>query len=268
MQESLIRRNNINIKGKGTRAIVFIHGYGCDQNMWRFVAPAFEEEYKVVLLDLVGCGDSDPEAYEYRKYNSLDGHVADIIEICDAPEFKDAILVGHSVSAVIAALASIQRPGLFGKLIMVCPSPRYLNDEQTGYTGGFDESDIAEMLETLNDNYLGWSSAIAPVIMGHPDKPEFSQELLNSFCRNNPAIAEQFAIITFTGDNREDLAKIKLPTLVIQNSDDVIAPIAVGRYVHEQIAGSALRILDTSGHCPHLTAPDQTLAAMLDFLSP
>lgn len=248
--------------------MVFIHGYGCDQNMWRFVAPAFENDYKVVLLDLVGCGDSDPEAYEYQKYNSLDGHVADIIEICHTLELENIILVGHSVSAVIAALASIRRPDLFEKLIMICPSPRYLNDEKTGYTGGFDESDIAEMLQTLNDNYLGWSSAIAPVIMGHPDKPEFSRELLNSFCRNNPAIAEQFAIVTFKGDNRDDLVKIKLPTLIIQSSQDLIAPMEVGRYVHEHIAGSSLMVLDTSGHCPHLTAPKQTLAAMMNYLSP
>lgn len=267
MQESLIRRNNINIKGKGNKAIVFIHGYGCDQNMWRFVAPAFEEEYKVVLLDLVGCGGSDPEAYAYHKYNSLDGHIADIIEICDVLKLESTILVGHSVSTVIAALASIRRPDLFEKLIMVCPSPRYLNDEETGYTGGFDKSDIREMLQALNDNYLGWSSAIGPVIMGNSDKPEFSRELVNSFCRNDPAIAEQFAIVTFTGDNRHDLVKILLPTLIIQSSEDVIAPMEVGRYVHKHIAGSSLSVLNTSGHCPHLTAPEQTLAAIMNFLN-
>jgi len=267
MQKSLISRNNININGKGSKAIVFIHGYGCDQNMWRFVAPAFEDDYKVVLLDLVGCGYSDPDAYEYDKYNSLDGHVADIIEICDVLKLQNTILVGHSVSAIIAGLASIRRPDLFEKLIMVCPSPRYINDEANGYIGGFDESDIAEMLVTLNDNYLGWSSAIAPVIMGNPDKPEFSRELINSFCRNNPAIAEQFAILTFTGDNRNDLVKIKLPTLIFQSSQDVIAPMEVGLYVHEHIAGSVLNVINTSGHCPHLTAPEPTLDGMMDFLS-
>lgn len=266
MQESLIAKHNIHISGKGNTAILFIHGYGCDQTMWRFVAPAFENEYKVVLLDLVGCGYSDPNAYEYDKYNSLDGHVTDILEICDALNQEDIILVGHSVSAMIAGLAAIRRPDLFQKLIMVCPSPRYINEESTGYVGGFEESDIAEMLHTLNSNYLGWTSAIAPVIIGRPDKPEFTDELINRFCRNNPAIAEQFATVTFTGDNRKELPLIKVPALILQCSRDIIAPMEVGQYVHEHIAGSTLSVINTSGHCPHLTAPELTLEVITDFL--
>jgi sigma-B regulation protein RsbQ len=234
--------------------------------MWRFVAPAFKENYKIVLLDLVGCGASDETAYEYNKYSSLDGYVADIIEICDVLKLENTILVGHSVSAMIAGLATIKRPDLFQKLIMICPSPRYINEEATEYVGGFSQSDIAEMLETLNDNYLGWSSAIAPVIMGNPDEPEFSKELANSFCRNNPEIAQHFAKLTFTGDNRHDMEKIKLPTLIIQTSHDVIAPIEVGLYVHTHITGSSFKLLSTNGHCPHLTAPEATVAAIFDFL--
>jgi sigma-B regulation protein RsbQ len=266
MQHSVISRNNIKITGKGNQALLFIHGYGCDQNMSRFVTPAFKENYKVVLLDLVGCGNSDEAAYDYNKYSSLNGYVADIIEICDVLKLQNTILVGHSVSAIIAGLATIQRRDLFQKLIMICPSPRYINEEATGYVGGFTQSDIAEMLETSKDNYLGWSSAIAPVIMGNPDNPEFSKELANSFCRNNPEIAQHFATLTFTGDNRHDLEQIKLHTLVIQSSHDVIAPMEVGLYVYKHINGSSLKVLATTGHCPHLTAPEATVAAMADFL--
>jgi sigma-B regulation protein RsbQ len=263
----LARRNNINIRGQGSETIIFIHGYGCDQNMWRFVKPPFEERYKVVLIDLVGSGGSDESAYCYEKYSKLEGYVADIVEICETFKFEYITLVGHSVSAIIAGLATIQRPDLFKKLVMVSPSPRYVNELESGYIGGFEQSDIEDMLCTLKGNYLGWSSAIAPTIIGTPNPPEFSTELANSFCRNNPDIAAHFAALTFTGDNRADLKHIKVPTLIIQCSQDLIAPMEVGIYVHDQIKGSILKVLDTSGHCPHLTAPEATIAALSDFLS-
>lgn len=265
-QNQVVSRNNIKITGQGNKVILFIHGFGCDQNMWRFIAPYFEKTYKVVLLDLVGCGGSDSAAYDYDKYSSLNGYVADIIEICDVLKLKHITLVGHSVSAMVAAIATIQRPDLFSSMIMVCPSPRYINEEETGYIGGFDQSDIKEMIETLKDNYLGWSSEIAPVIIGNTETSEFSKELANSFCRNNPEIAAHFAKLTFTGDNRKDLEDIKLPTLILQSRHDVLAPLEVGNYVHEQIVGSSLKVLNTNGHCPHLTEPEATLAAMVDFI--
>lgn len=266
MAQSLMHRNNIHLSGNGKQAILFIHGYGCDQNMWRFVAPAFEKNYKVVLIDLVGCGNSDASAYDYNKYSSLQGYVADIIEICDFLELKNVILVGHSVSAIIAGLATTERPDLFQKLVMICPSPSYINEETTGYVGGFNQSDIEELITTLNENYLGWSSEVAPVIMGNPEQPEFSRELTNSFCRNNPEIARHFAELTFTGDNRQDLERIRLPTLIIQSSHDIIAPVEVGLFIHQRIQGSILKLLATNGHCPHLTAPEVTIAAMIDFI--
>ncbi len=266
MKHPLVRRNNINIIGDGPETLVFIHGYGCDQNMWRFVTPAFQQNFKIVLLDLVGCGKSDERAFNPEKYSCLNGYVADIIEICDAFKFENITLVGHSVSAIIAGLASIQRPDLFNKLIMVCPSPRYVNEEESGYIGGFNQHDIVDMLCTLQNNYLGWSSAIAPVIIGDSNYTEFSKELANSFCRNNPEIAKHFAEVTFTGDNRSDLKNILVPTLILQTKHDVIAPVEVGIYVHEQIKGSILKILDTSGHCPHLTIPEATIDAMAGFL--
>lgn len=266
MKQQLKRRNNINIIGQGNQVIIFIHGYGCDQNMWRFVTAAFENDFKIILLDLVGCGKSDLGAFDYEKYNNLDGYVDDIIEICDVFKLTDITLVGHSVSAMIAGLATIKRPALFKKLIMVCPSPRYLNEDESGYIGGFNQSDIADMLSTLQDNYLGWSSAIAPVIIGDSNLPEFSRELTNTFCRNNPEIAAHFAKVTFTGDNRHDLKNIIVPTLIFQSKFDVIAPMEVGIYVHEQIKGSILKVLDTTGHCPHLTAPETTINAMKDFI--
>lgn len=266
MPQSLMNRNNVQLSGEGEGAVFFIHGYGCDQNMWRFVAPAFEKNYKVVLIDLVGSGNSDIAAYDYNKYSSLQGYVSDIIEICDFLVLKDVVLVGHSVSAIIAGLASIERPDLFKKLVMVCPSPSYINEEATGYVGGFNQNDIEELIDMLNKNYLGWSSAIAPVIMGNPEQPQFSRELTNRFCRNNPDIARHFAKLTFTGDNRHDLERIRLPTLIIQNSHDIIAPLEVGLFVHQHIQGSSLKVLATNGHCPHLTAPEATLTAMIDFI--
>ncbi len=264
MQQEIIKKNNINIIGNGTQVLLLVHGYGCDQNMWRFITPAFTQNYKIVLIDLVGSGKSDINAYNFQKYSSIKGYADDIIEICETFDFKDVILVGHSVSAMIAGLATIKKPNLFKKLIMVCPSPRYVNDD--GYVGGFSQADIDGLVGTLNDNYLGWSSAIAPVIIGNPSKPEFADELANSFCKNDPTIAKHFAEVTFTGDNREDLKYIDLPTLIIQCQNDVIAPLQVGDFVHKEIKNSTLVVLKSMGHCPHLTSPEVTIAAIADFL--
>jgi sigma-B regulation protein RsbQ len=247
------------------RPIVFVHGFGCDQAMWRFVAPDFEVDHRVVLLDLVGAGRSDLTAYDPEKYGSLRGYASDVVEICRELELADVVLVGHSVSAMIGVLALQEAPELFGALVMIGPNPRYIDDGD--YVGGFSRADIAGLLDALDSNHLGWSAQMAPVIMGnHPDNPELAEELTNSFCRTDPDIARQFARVTFLSDNRADLATVAVPTLVLQCSEDVIAPEAVGRYVHQAIPGSSFTQLRAVGHVPHLSAPKETTAAIRDFL--
>jgi sigma-B regulation protein RsbQ len=260
------RRHNITVTGVfGGQPMVFAHGFGCDQNMWRFITPYFADEYEVVTFDHVGAGGSDPAAYDPDRYSSLDGYAADVVDICRGLDLSDVIFVGHSVSAMIGVLAAAAVPELFAALILVGPSPRYLNDDD--YVGGFTEQDIHELLESLDSNYLGWSAAMAPVIMGRPDRPEFGAELTESFCRTNPAIARQFARVTFLSDNRADLDRVDTPTLVLQCRDDVIAPVSVGRYVAERMPGAQLEVLDATGHCPNLSAPEVTAAAITRFLA-
>jgi sigma-B regulation protein RsbQ len=244
--------------------MLFAHGFGCDQNMWRFVAPEFEDDNRVVLFDHVGAGGSDLAAYDRERYGSLDGYAQDVLEICDALDLTGVTFVGHSVSAMIGVLAARREPDRFARLVLVGPSPRYI--DEGNYVGGFGREDIEELLESLDSNFLGWSSAMAPVIMGNPGRPELGEELTNSFCRTDPDIAGHFARVTFLSDNRADLAGVRIPTLILQCSDDAIAPQAVGAYVHEQIAGSELVLLDAVGHCPNLSAPEETVAAIKEFL--
>lgn len=261
---SVLKRNNVKISGKGSQPIVFAHGYGCDQNMWRFVYPAFEEDYKVILFDHVGAGNSDHTFYSEDKYGSLEGYAEDILEICEELDLREVILVGHSVSSMIAVLAGIAAPERFAHLILVSPSPRFINDD--GYTGGFEQKDIDELMDALDSNYLGWSANIAPVIMGNSDKPELSEELKNSFCRTHPEIAKHFAQVTFLSDNRKDLPRVKTPSLVLQCSEDVLAPREVGEYVHKNISNSVFHLLKATGHCPNLSAPEETVEAIKKYL--
>ncbi len=259
-----IQRNNVTIKGKGTQVMLFSHGFGCDQNMWRFITPAFEEDYKVVLFDHVGAGNSDLSAYSTEKYSQLEGYAADIVEICEEMELKDVIFVGHSVSSVIGMIASLQSPNLFKSLIMVSPSPSYINDGD--YVGGFTQGQITELLDSLDNNHLGWSMTMAPVMMANPERGELAEELSNSFCRSNPDIAKEFARTTFFSDKRHLLPKVNIPTLILQCSEDVIAPEEVGVYMHEKIKDSQLVVMEATGHCPNLSAPEETIAAMKAFL--
>ena len=261
---STLKRNNVHVTGEGDTTIVFAHGFGCDQNMWRFIAPAYEDRFRVVLFDLVGSGLSDLSAYDRGRYDSLQGYADDVLEIVDEVAAGPVVFVGHSVSAMIGMLADLQAPGRFVGQIMVGPSPCYINDGD--YVGGFNRPDIESLLETLESNYLGWSSTMAPAIMGAPGKPELGAELTNSFCRTDPDIAKHFARVTFMSDNRADLPKLQTPTLVLQCSDDIIAPVCVGEYIHRVLPNGTLRVIENVGHCPHMSAPDASAAAMNDFL--
>lgn len=261
---NILKRNNVIVRGSGNDIMMFAHGFGCDQNMWRFVYPAFEDRYKIILFDHVGAGNSDLSAYSYEKYDNLEGYATDIIEIANELNVKDGIFVGHSVSAIMGLIAANKAPEIFKTLILVSPSPSYINDED--YIGGFSKSEINELLDSMNKNHLGWSMSIAPVIMGNPEREELSEELANSFCKTDPEIAKHFAKTTFLTDKREILKHTKVSVLILQCSSDIIAPVEVGHYMNKQILGSKLVVMDATGHCPNLSAPEETIRSINNFL--
>ena len=261
---SVVRRNNVHVEGTAGAPMLFAHGFGCDQNMWRLVAPAFADTYRLILFDHVGAGGSDLSAYDKRKYARLEGYAADVLELCDELRLSDVVFVGHSVSAMIGVIAARQQPERFRALVLIGPSPRYIDDAD--YIGGFSRVDIEGLLNSLDSNYLGWSTAMAPAIMGNGDRPELGAELTNSFCRTDPQIAADFARVTFFSDNRQDLPHVTTPALILQCADDVIAPTAVGDYVHRHMPSSQLVHMKATGHCPNLSAPGETIAAMKAFL--
>jgi sigma-B regulation protein RsbQ len=265
---SVLHRNSVHVHRRGLPGrppLLFVHGYGCDQNMWRIVAPHFAEDRTVVLLDLVGSGNSDLSAYRPDKYATLQGYADDIAEVLEELDLEPVVFVGHSVSAMIGLLVELVAPSRIRAQVMVGPSPCYIND--AGYRGGFTRADIESLLETLESNYLGWSSNMAPVIMGAPGQPELSKELTNSFCRTDPEVAKQFARATFLSDYRAQLPQLRSPTLILQSSDDLIAPIEVGEYMHRTIPQATLQVIDNVGHCPHLSAPGATVKAIEAFLA-
>ncbi|HEY2241742.1 MAG TPA: alpha/beta hydrolase [Streptosporangiaceae bacterium] len=258
------RKNNITVTGRDDGPVVLLaHGFGCDQSMWRLVEPGLAEDFRVVLFDHVGLGRSDLSAWEPERYATLDGYADDVLQICRDLDLPPVVFVGHSVSAMVGVVAAIREPARFSKLILIGPSPRYIDDGD--YRGGFSQADIDELLESLDSNYLGWSAAMAPVIMGNPERPELAEELASTFCRADPAIARVFAQATFLSDNRSDLAQVTVPTLILQCARDAIAPPQVGAFVQARIPGSILRTLPATGHCPQLSAPEATLAAIASF---
>jgi len=261
----ITRRNNVHVAGSGPATLFFCHGFGCDQNMWRFIAPAYARRYRTVLFDLVGSGKSDLKAYDFDKYGTLQGHADDVLEI--AREFGEGprIFVGHSVSAMIGLLAGVADPSAFAAHVMVGPSPSYINDGD--YIGGFERKDIEGLLDTMDGNYLGWSSSMAPAIMGAPEQPELAAELTNSFCRTDPQIARHFARVTFLSDLRADVPKLAAPALVLQCSDDIIAPLAVGDYLQRTLPDATLVVVKNHGHCPHMSSPGATSDAIDTFLA-
>lgn len=265
MPSSIQRRNNVRISGDGAATMVFAHGFGCDQSMWRFLAPSYQNRFRTISFDLVGSGGSDLSAYDRSKYGSLHGYAEDLVEILDDCATGPVVFVGHSVSTMIGMLATIKAPEKFVAQVMVGPSPCYINDGD--YTGGFSHEDIEELLETMDANYLGWSSSMAPAIMGVPGRPDLREELTNSFCRNDPEIAKHFARVTFTSDHRADVPKSQVPALILQCSDDLVAPVAVGEFLHRHLPASSLHIIDNVGHCPHMSAPTASSQAIDQFLA-
>lgn len=262
----VLRRNNVTELGSPAgRPIVFAHGFGCGQEAWRRVVPHFTDDYRVVLFDHVGSGGSDVAVYDRGKYDSLHGYAGDILEILEALDLRDAVLVGHSVAAMMAVLAANRDASRIGALVLLGPSPRYVDDD--GYVGGFSQPDIDGLLEALDANYLGWSREMAPMIIGNAARPELGEELTESFCSTDSTVARHFAHVTFLSDNRADLIEVALPTLVLQSTDDIIAPVAVGEYVHHTVAGSEYRLLEASGHCAHLSGPGEVAREIREFLS-
>lgn len=262
---NVLKRNNVTVIGEGKQSILFANGYGCDQNVWRHVTPEFKKDYKIVLFDYVGTGKSDLSAYQTNRYNSLYGYAQDAIDICEALNLSEVIIVGHSVGAMVAALAHIQAPQYFSSLVLIGPSPSYINEGN--YTGGFERSDIDELMEMLNENYVGWSSNMAPAIMGNPDRPELGQELTASFCSMPPEIAKKFGKVTFLSDLRKEMMAIKIPTAILQCSEDIIVPEIVGHYLNEQIQNSQLFTLQATGHCPNLSAPAEITKVIKQFIA-
>lgn len=263
----VIRRNNVALSGRAAGpTMMFAHGFGCDQNMWRKLLPYFADDFRLVLFDHVGAGRSDPNAYDREKYGSLEGYAADLLEICATLELEDVILVAHSVSAMMAVIAAAQDPGRFSHLILIAPSPRYTDDPADGYVGGFSREDIEGLLASLDSNYFAWAAALAPMIMGNPEEPELAEDLRDSFCRTDPSIARHFARVTFLSDTRPSLGKLLTNSLILQCSDDPLAPPEVGCYLHKSLDQSTLVQLQATGHCPHVSAPKETAEAILSYL--
>lgn len=265
MDTAIIARNNVRVFGEGQQVLLFAHGFGCDQNMWRFVTPAFEKDYKIVLFDYVGCGRSDLSAYNPERYSTLHGYGQDIIDVCEALDLEDVIFVGHSVSSMAGVLAAIAMPDLFTSMIFIGPSPRYIND--INYAGGFTKEDLEGLLDVMDNNYIGWANFLAPVVMKNDDRPELTKELEESFCSTDPVITRKFAEVTFFSDNRDDLSKLTIPCLILQCSEDAIAPDSVGEYTHRMIPGSTLEKMKATGHCPHMSHPEETIQLIQKFLT-
>jgi sigma-B regulation protein RsbQ len=264
MSIDVLARNNVKVTGRGTQPMLFAHGFGCDQNMWRFVAPAFEDDYRVVLFDYVGSGRSDLGAYDASRYASLDGYAQDVLDVVHGLDLHDVIFVGHSVSSMIGVLAANREPERFAQLVMLGPSARYVNDAD--YNGGFERADLEGLIDMMDRNFIGWANFLAPVIMKNPDRPELVTELEESFCSTDPVIARRFAEATFFADNRADAAEVRVPSLIVQAADDAIAPQSVGEYLRDMMPASTYRLLDVTGHCPHMSHPEETIAAIREYL--
>lgn len=261
--KDIVKRNNVRILGRGKQPMMFAHGFIGDQNIWRFVSPAFEEKYRVILFDYVGTGESDSSTYHEQRYANLEGYARDVIEICEALHLSDVVFVGHSVSGMIGLIAAIGNPEYFSSMIFIGPSPCYLNEKQ--YHGGFEKSDVYAFLENMEKDFLGWAKETAAAVINDPDKPEFEQELVAGLLKRDRKMMKNFALATFFSDYRKELLKFKIPCLILQCRNDKMVPVQVGDYLHAHLENSTLNILNAKGHFPNLTAPDEVIAGMLRF---
>lgn len=262
--DQIIKRNNVNISGQGQKVLVFAHGFGCDQYVWDEIAPFFETKYRVVLFDYVGSGRSDKAAYSEERYSTLHGYKQDLLDLCDALQLENIVFIGHSVSSMIGALAAIERPDLMKNLIMIGPSPHYLNEP--GYEGGFDKADIEGMLEMMEVDFNKWAEFLAPLVMQNQERPRLIEDFERVLCSNDPVIARRFAKATFLADVRGELEKVKVPTLILQTREDAIAPQAVGEYVHGEIPDSEFKLMDATGHNPHMSHAEETIEKICEYL--
>ncbi|WP_066340396.1 alpha/beta fold hydrolase [Azohydromonas lata] len=261
---SIFSQHNVKVIGNQAASIVFMHGYGCDQQVWRHVAPAFAQDHRIVLFDLLGSAASNSGTFDRHKYANLEGYARDLIEVCRAADLKRPVLVGHSISAMIAIVAARMAPDLFDRLVLLAPNPCYLKDGN--YDGGFSREDIDQLLDTLDSNFFSWAHMMAPVIMNAPERPELAEELANRFCAMDPRVARHFAKVTFLSDCRHELSHVQLPCLVLQCSDDALAPLHVGEYLCEQLPHAELVVMRATGHCPHLSAPQETIELIRRYL--
>lgn len=264
--DDVLVRNNVKVTGRGTQPMLFAHGFGCDQHMWRFVAPAFDSDYRVVTFDYVGAGHSELSAYRAERYATLEGYAQDVLDVCTALDLSDVVFVGHSVSGMVGVLAANREPARFAQLVMLGPSARYVNDSASGYVGGFEQADLEGLLDMMEHNFIGWANYMAPVVMKNDERGELGAELEASFCSTDPVIARQFAKATFFADNRADVHGVSVPSLIVQCADDAIAPQSVGEFLRDAMPGSTYRLLDVTGHCPHMSHPDETIAAIREYL--
>lgn len=265
MNRMILSRNNVNTRGKGKTPMIFAPGFGCDQNVWKYVVGSFEEDYQVILFDYVGLGKSDIGAYDEKRYSTLEGYAQDVLDVCEALDVKDAVFVGHSVGSTIGMLASLRHPEYFSNLIMIGPSPCYLN-VPPHYFGGFEKEELLGLIELMERNYIGWANVFAATAMGNPDRPDLVHELEDRFCSTDPVIALQFARSAFFSDNREDLPKVQTPSLILQCSEDVIAPVSVGEYLHQHLPISTFKLMKATGHCPHMSFPEETTQLIQNYL--
>jgi len=265
MNNAILERNNVKIFGKGAITLLFAHGFGCDQTMWRYITPEFEDDYKIVVFDYVGSGKSDLAFYDIERYSSFNGYAQDIIDVCNALSLTNVVLIAHSVSCMIGVMASINQPGIFDSMVLIAPSARYIND--TDYVGGFELRDMNDIIDTMESDYAGWANFIAPVIMKNAgQRPELANELENRFCDNDHEINKRFARLTFYSDSRHELIKVTVPTLILQCSEDAIAPETAGIYIYENITGSRYIKMQAIGHCPHMSHPKETVRLIQDYL--
>lgn len=265
LMAEVIKRNNVRVTGTGERTLLFAHGFGCDQHVWRHLLRAFEKEFTLVVFDFVGAGGSDLTAYTSNRYNRLDGYARDVLDIIEELNLKEVTFIGHSVSCMTGLRAAIAKPEYFKELVFVCPSPCYINE--IGYHGGLNREDLDGLFEMMESNYLGWSASMAPMIMGNAERPELGEELTTNFCSTHPKIALEFARVTFFSDNRADLKQLRKPSLTLQCREDMLAPLEIGEYIKANTPNNRLVVLQATGHCPHLSAPEETIAAIRSFIN-